>query len=233
MRNKLWTLVLLAMTSVAAFAQLPVVGSTIDAKTGFKVNGAAPNTHTLCGNGTVYIDSSTPCTATTLFYQTVDTNGTPEPQRAVLNFSSFFALTDTSSPARTTVDGAHAGINTSCANPASITVDVYGRTTACTPGVTQHLTIIGSKGSASCSPPGGSFQVCTDTITWNQAFPDTGYTASCSLQSPVVAGDAGSNALQVYPHAATSTTTLTVSVQNLTSDSTITANDIVCIGQEL
>jgi hypothetical protein len=100
---------------------------------------------------------------------------------------------------------------------------------ACTPAV-----IVGNKGAVSCSPSGGSYSTCTDTITWRTGtFPDTNYSAVCSLQSPITSGDSGSASLLVFPHAATSTTTLTVTVQDNSSDSTTTANDIVCIGQEL
>ena len=93
--------------------------------------------------------------------------------------------------------------------------------------------IIGNKGSTSCSPAGSSFATCPDSITWRTGtFPNTNYEAVCNLQAPI-SGGGGSNALTVYPSAATSTTTLSVTVMNLTSDSGTTANDIVCYGQEL
>lgn len=232
MRSKFWTLALFALTSVAAFAQVPVIGSTVNAAGGgFQYHGLAPSGDYLCGNGTNYVDSATPCTIPS--YQTIHNPvGTALPQEPVLTFSASFSCTDFSG-ASTQCTLAGVGTAGTYANPISVTTNAFGQVTGITAATTpQHLTIIGHKGSASCTPPGTSFATCTDTITWNQAFPDTNYTATCSFQSPVTATDAGSNALNLYPHAATATTTLTVSVQNLTSDPTITAGDIVCIGQE-
>lgn len=164
MRNKLWTLLLLAVTSVVAFAQVPVIGSTIDAKTGFKNNGIAPSGDYLCGNGTIYVNSATPCGGI-LFYQTVDENGTAQTQRPALNFSAFFNLTDSTSPARTNVDAAQVGANATCTNPSSVTVDVYGRTTACA----------NSTGSVLLSPNGYEVSPSGHIHEWGHA-PDAGGT---------------------------------------------------------
>lgn len=179
MIRKLLALALLAAASgVAAFAQVPVFGTTVDAKTGFTYQGAAPSTHTLCGNGTVYVDSANPCTSTTLFYQTVEGNGTAETQRPAWNYSAFFTVTDSASPARTNVDGAHAGANTTCTNLASATVDVYGRTTACTSGpVIQSFNVTG------CAPPSSTDGNCTGTITLPVAMADTNYTPVLTLNA--------------------------------------------------
>lgn len=133
MRRNILTLALLAlMGSACALAQAPVIGSTVNATVGYQLGGNAPNAHTLCGNGTVYVDSATPCTALTLFYQTVQANGSAQTQEPALNFSSFFAVT--TSGGASNVDPTHVGANKTCANPTTMTVDVYGRTTACTAG---------------------------------------------------------------------------------------------------
>lgn len=178
--NKLWVLALLAAASGVASAQVPVFGTTVDAKTGFTYQGAAPSTHTLCGNGTVYVDSATPCA--TIFYQTVDANSVPQTQRSVLNFSVFFGLADVSGA--TLVDAAQVGANKTCANPSTMTVDVYGRTTACTAGtpIPVHAAIVGG----GCVTGADSFDFCDNTITFPSGdFPNASTTAvSCNGLGP-------------------------------------------------
>jgi hypothetical protein len=53
--------VMLLVCVTVAFAAVNVKGLIVDALTGYTVAGAAPSGHTLCGNGTVYVDSATPC----------------------------------------------------------------------------------------------------------------------------------------------------------------------------
>lgn len=180
MRNKLFALALLAVSSVVAFAQAPVIGLTVNATVGYQLGGNAPSTHTLCGNGTNYVDSATPCTTLTLFYQTVKVNGTSETQRPALNFSAFFTGTDSASPAQTTIDPAHVGANATCSNPASVVVDVYGRTTACTSGSTQIIQSAGTTNQGTCPTGAGSFDTCIMTVTWPVSFVDNNYQVSCT-----------------------------------------------------
>lgn len=69
------------------------------------------------------------------YYGTVAVNDTSYTQRSKINFSSRFAASDSSSPAQTNVDLNASGVTAGTyANPASVTVDAYGRTTAVTPG---------------------------------------------------------------------------------------------------
>jgi hypothetical protein len=50
--------VMLLVCVTVAFAAVVVKGSIINALTGFQYNGAAPSNHTLCGNGTAYVDAA-------------------------------------------------------------------------------------------------------------------------------------------------------------------------------
>lgn len=73
---------------------------TINAGTGFLFDDAAPLNHTLCGNGTYYID----CDPGAYSYTSVAFNSTVATHRPTLNFTLRFKGTDSSSPAQTTVD---------------------------------------------------------------------------------------------------------------------------------
>ena len=128
-------------TSVPAWgvdAEVPGGGNplegVVNAATGFLINGAAGTSgQAPCSDGT-YIDHF--CTFVTsiptIYYQTVKANGSAQTQRAALNFSTRFAVTDSASPAQTTIDLATVGAAGTYASPASLTFDAYGRETAVT-----------------------------------------------------------------------------------------------------
>lgn len=108
----------------------------VNANTGYRVNGSGGTLgQALCSDGT-YLDAF--CTfltsLPTIYYQTVQSNGTNQTQRSNLNFSSAFALTDSASPSRSTVDLATTVTPATCANPSSVVYDAYGRITSCTAG---------------------------------------------------------------------------------------------------
>lgn len=84
----------LAVLAVSAGFAVNIKGAIVDATAGYTFNGAAPNGHVLCGNGSEYVDASS-CGASAN-YQTMQSNGTPLTQRADLNFSTDFTLSDTS-----------------------------------------------------------------------------------------------------------------------------------------
>lgn len=88
----------LGVTGLATF-------STVNAATGYQIAGAAPLNHVLVGDGTNYVDAAAiPSSALpTIFYQTIELNGTPLTQRPAANLSPLFSATDSASPARTDV----------------------------------------------------------------------------------------------------------------------------------
>jgi hypothetical protein len=77
----------------------------INAAGGYLVNGnGGTSGQCLASDGTAY-DTSVPCIGSlpTVYYQTVQSNGSAQTQRPALNFSPYFVITDSSSPTRTTV----------------------------------------------------------------------------------------------------------------------------------
>lgn len=125
----------------------------INAAGGYLINGLGGTAgQAPCSDGTA-IDTF--CNflpaSTSLFYQTVQANAVDQTQRAKLNFSPRFALTDSSSPSRTTVDLATVGTAGVCAAPATVTFDAYGRETSCTPGTAPAVTIVATASFNSCT----------------------------------------------------------------------------------
>jgi hypothetical protein len=111
----------LGVTGLSTLGSLSVTGSTIvggtlgvtglstftltNATTGYQYAGAAPLNHVLVGDGTEYVDAAAiPSSALpTIFYQTIDLNGTPKTQRPTMNLSPLFSAADSASPAQTNV----------------------------------------------------------------------------------------------------------------------------------
>lgn len=81
---------------------------SINSNAGYLFNSAAPLNHVLLGDGSHYIDSATiPYAiisgAPSLYYQTIDLNGSAQTQRPAFNFSALFTASDSASPARTNI----------------------------------------------------------------------------------------------------------------------------------
>jgi hypothetical protein len=150
----------------------------VNAIGGYLVNGSGGTTGQCLGSdGTAYDVPIACLTSAISYYQTMETNGTVEPQRFALNFSPRFALSDTSTPSTTGVELAASGVTAgACAYPSSVTFDVYGRATSCTPsvsvpGIDKWVTF------TSCVPASdGDNQICQGgPISWPTAFADTAY----------------------------------------------------------
>jgi hypothetical protein len=152
--------------------------AAINANQGYLINGDGGTVgQAPCSDGT-YVDQF--CTFVTsiptLYYQTIQANGVDQTQRAKVNFSSFFALSDSSSPSRTNVDAAPSGVTAGSYSCPNASVDAYGRVTAIANGtcfgvqktwVAQTLCTPATSTDATCS---GSY-----TFPASFAFADTGY----------------------------------------------------------
>jgi hypothetical protein len=95
MKNRLHLLILLLGSTSAAFAQVNVIGANVNSTQGYQYQGQAPSNHVLCGNGTHYVDAASCGQAQTVFYQTVQGNGTSLSQESILNFDSNFVVSNT------------------------------------------------------------------------------------------------------------------------------------------
>lgn len=152
-------------TSTPGFA-VDVENGAVNASGGFIFNGGIGVTSGQC----LAADTdpfktfriTVPCIGSvpTTFYQTIDANGTPQIQRAALNFSSNFVVTDLSSPARTNVELITVGTPGTYVSPSSMTFDAFGRETSVTASSAINTTCSGT------TPPWGCYRVEADgTIT--------------------------------------------------------------------
>lgn len=75
-------------------AAVPGIFSSVNSTNGYQVAGSAGlSGQALCSNGTYY---NTPCSLANPFYQTLQANGTNQPQEPAINFSPNFTLSDNS-----------------------------------------------------------------------------------------------------------------------------------------
>jgi len=122
-------------TSLPAWP-IDVEDGFINSNLGYLVGGSSGTAgQCLQSGGSAGPDTWGPCSTTpTLYYQMVAANGTAQTQRPALNFTPRLAVTDSSSPAQTTVDLAAIGTAGTYTLPSSITTDSYGRVTSVTSG---------------------------------------------------------------------------------------------------
>lgn len=172
-------------------------------------------------------------TPVTLYYQTLDANGTPLTQRPTANFSTRFALTDSASPAQTNIDFASiisAGSCTYC----SVTYDAYGRVTGASSGtappIVQVLNI--TSGSLCTGTSAGAEDKCTTgSISWPNPFPDTSYVIACNYVS-ITGSGSNPGMYGPYPTIVTDQTfTLTLQSGSASAGNSV-ATDVFCIGAE-
>jgi hypothetical protein len=154
----------------------------INADFGYLFAGAAPSNHVLLGNGSNYVDSATIPWAIisgspTLFYQTVDANGTAQTQRPALNFDSTLSTADSISPAQTNVGMPNVGTAGSC-TACNETIDAQGRVTAYSTNSGAGTTVISTFTGCSFGTDGANL-TCTNTVMI-AAMPDTSYTVECT-----------------------------------------------------
>lgn len=158
---------------------------SLNATTGLQINGLAPAGHVLCGNGVFYIDCASLPGA--IYYQTVAASGTPSPQRPTLNFTSAFTVSDSASPAQTTIDLAASGITPGTYVNPTMTLNANGIVTAISNGNSipqiESLTVGGCTIST-----GGSYSTCSVPVVWPAAFADVNYSVACTGYGPTGTG---------------------------------------------
>ncbi len=208
--------------------QLPTVGTP-----GVASINTVPGAFTFTGNGVSC--TGTTCTfiaALASYYQTMQANGTAEPQRANLNFSQRFELSDASANNQTNVDANASGnglyLLTMAGAPGTSTAlaqfDGSGNATPLpTPSQCAsagQMVGIAANGNANCQtkdewstfsgcsfPNDGANLTCINTVTLPVALLDTNYTVSCvEYTNPAV----GSVILGNISYSIVSTTSYTV-----------------------
>lgn len=118
----------------------------VDTTSGYTISGTAPTGTILCASGGFYVPCSSLPAGLVSGYQTIQSNTSPLPQRANLNFGSSFSVTDNAGSNRTDVNLTSTGAAGSYTY-ASITVGTDGRVT----------------GASSGAPPGGTNYYWTQT----------------------------------------------------------------------
>ena len=106
-----------------------------------------------------------------LFYQTVASNGTAEPQRTTLNFSPSFSLSDASP--NTNVALANVGTAGTTINPSSITTNAFGQITSATSGGAITPRTCNANGCYSIAGDGTITESWTATMIANNAASDS------------------------------------------------------------
>ena len=188
------------------------VDSEVNALGGYLVNGGGGSAGQCLGSdGTAY-DTPIACVTSipTLYYQTIEANGSAETQRAALNFSPRFLPTDSSSPARTNVDLNSPGTG------------YYVGTYTADPGGSTNCAAFDGNGnlvpssSTSCAGP-----TTTRTCNSNGCYRiEADGTIEEWGQSAYATGSGSAESLAItFPHAFTTTTHLEVVVSPTVSPS--------------
>lgn len=102
-----------------------------------------------CSASTVLFGDGS-CAASGSYYQTMQSNTTPQTQRTALNFSTQFSLSDSASPSRTTVDLA-ATITANTSGNAATATALAANPTDC--AANQFANAIAANGNLTCAQP--------------------------------------------------------------------------------
>lgn len=116
----------------------------------------------------------------TLYYQTVQANGTPVAQQPVLNFDT--TLSATAGSGKTNVGLPSVGSAGACAFPSSITFDAQGRATNCTAGTVSSIIARVSGSCVLVDDVSGGSGCISSAISWGVTMPGT-YYAWCAVNA--------------------------------------------------
>jgi hypothetical protein len=150
---------------------------------GYLYNGGAGTAgECLVSNGSAFVPGS--CTALrSSFYQTVQSNGTVQPQEPALDFSPSFSLSDATG-AKTSVGLASTGVSAGTYSNPTIHVNAAGQVTTANngPAIPTIQTIIVNSGI--CTTGTAGFANCSMVIPWPVPFADNHYTVVCTPEQP-------------------------------------------------
>lgn len=217
------------------------LAGAVNANTGYLYNGLAPSNHVLLGNGSYYVDSaSIPSTIisglpSSFYYQTIQLNGTAQPQEPAANFSPRFAMTDNTGVATNVDLATQSGITAGTYSCTTFTVNAYGILTSASTGVCSGTTLLLKITSGICTTSGAE-TYCASPMgpyTWpSGGFADTNYAVTCSYVGQPTG--TGTNPGLYGPYVVSKTATQ-ISLQMQSGSASAAGNNTVaeidCIGR--
>lgn len=230
-------LAIFAFCHAAAWGQVNVKGAIVNSTVGYQYQGAAPNGHLLCGNGAEYVDSAF-CGATA-FYQTISQNSVDLPQRARLDFTNNFTVSDESGNAtlvelaatihsNTTGNAQTATTATTASNANAVGGTALSGLCQTTGAGCPNIVRLGF--ATGCIAPTSSFATCTTLITWGSAFADTNYIPVCTGSGPLVDTTGVTGRASLVGVTAQTATTVTIATANLGTAGNVGFTIINCVG---